>query len=302
MSFTYSRQSLKFLEIAYRYLTYLGLAPNYNFDKKIFIKLRLYKLYCVALTFVIVCTFLCRQYIYWTYLIESYVSFVSILNLMSLFVMHLLCSISIISSAFWNNSNWRRLFRYFSIVEDNLKTGDITETSFIKNFYFQYFLIHVIIVVVSVNSFIPWFFYATLRLSPIIVILEIFYLYLQYVKSIKMVIIYNIALALKCKYQDLNHFLTKGCCSRISEIPKIVQIVSSLYGLMGKSVETFNSLFGWEILLSVLHSVTVTLACFNYGKIFYSKIVHESLATPIQLFVNFIILGIISMVSDFNYF
>lgn len=296
MSFTYSRQSFKFLEVTYQYVTFMGIAPSYDFDRNVFVKRNVYKLYCLALVSVIVCTFVYQQYYYWKNLFVTYTFFSLILDLFSKCIMFLLCLVTTVSSAFWSMDDWGHLFQCFSELEDELKTRETTEGSFLKNFHFQFFLTHVLVIVVSVNSFIPWFLYVRYP-TPMILIAETMILYLQYMKCIKATIVYNIALAIKCKYQDLNRFLIRGCCDRISEIPKITRDVSHLYGLVGETVDAFNKLFGWEILFSIFHSTSITLECFNFIKIFHSQIVSGSITPPLQLLSNLIILSIFSMVS-----
>lgn len=270
----------------------MGIAPSYDFDKNVFVKQNLHKSYCLVLISATVCAFTYQQYYYRKNLLSTYMFSILVLDLLSKFIMILLCLVTTVSSAFWNMNEWRHLFQYFSAMEDYLKTGKTTEISFLKNFSFQFFLTNIVIISVLVSSFVPWFLYFKYS-NPLIMTVEVFILYLQYVKFIKVTIVYNIALAIKCKYQDMNRHLIRGCCDRISEIPNVVKNVSHLYGLAGETVDTFNKLFGWEILLSIFHSTSMTLQCFNIIKQYYFKISDGPVSST-----HLLILSITSMVSD----
>lgn len=296
MIWTYSRQSLKFIELAYKYSTFIAIAPNYDFNKRTYVKENAYKLYCSIVAIIIIFGCVHQQYFYFSKLSITHTPFAFVLVLFSQFIIFVSCVLIVLSSAFWNKKNWGRLFESFWMLENNLNTTSRTEHSFLKNFYFQFFLIQLLLMVILTNALMSWFLYI-IHPNPLILMTEIVHLYLLNMKFMKVKIVYNIALAIKCKYQDLNSLLMKGCCREKSELLKTVGTVSYLCSVLGETVIIFNRLFGWDILLLIFHSTITVLACFNFVKMYFSEVVSEPHTPPIHLISNFFTLCIASLVS-----
>lgn len=153
-----------------------------------------------------------------------------------------------------------------------------------------------LIIVILINALLSWFLYI-MHPNLLIMVVESVHIYMLNMKFLKINIVYNIALAIKCKYEDLNRFLIKGCCKRNPEMLKSIGMVSFLYGLLGQTVNIFNRLFGWDILLFIFHSTMSEMACFNFIKMYFSEAIVRPQNTPIHQILNFFVLSTTSMVS-----
>lgn len=298
MSLTYSRQNIKFVKLACDYAACLAILPSYDFDKQVIIKPTLYKIYSVNILCLVIFSFSCHQYFIWMNLLNDGLYFTAIVMIFSQFVMLILCLLSITSSAFYGMDQWKKLLQFFQTLEKHLNQETKRERSFLKNFYIQFILTNILVAAVLINAFLCWSLYAPNKISPWYYMSHALDLFLIYIKSLKVTIVYNLILAIKCKYQDLNRLLIRGCSYWNWELPRVARIVSHSYGLLGETVGTYNKLFGWELILSLFHSTAIQLVCFNFAR---GSTVPGSNAPLMHLISNAICLFVISVVRNHSF-
>lgn len=295
MNLTYSRQNIQFLKLAFNYAAWFAVLPMFDFDKQVMVKPKLFKIYSLFLLFIVISGFSWHQYYVWKDILDNGLYFTVLLMTFSQFVMLLLCVICIAGSAFWSMNKWEKMLQSFLALEEHLNQETKYEASFLKNFYFQFIVTNIVVIAVLINSFLSWSLYIPYKVPPWIYILEGLDLLNIYVKCLKVHIGYNIILAIKCKYQDLNSFLIRGCSYWNWQVPKTVRIVSHLYGQLGKTVNTFSALYGWQFILSLFHSTATELICFNLARGFT---IPGSGIPLLHLILNAICLFIISVVRQ----
>lgn len=300
MNLTYSRQKIQFLELAWKLLSCIAVVPRCNFDKGTVVSSKLHKIYSLTLASFIIFSYSLHHYFLWKNPWYNQQQFSIILLEISKLIAFLIRLTSTLSSI-WGVNRWKRLFQCFLTLEKYLESKVCKEKSFLKNFYFQFILTNLVVAVVLTNVFLSWSIYLQRRADLWLLAIHIHNTVLIYVAVLKMTIIYNLTLAIKCKYQDLNRFLITGCCCNHWETPKTIRTVSQLYRLLGEIVNTFNKLFGWEILLCFLLSIVTEMACFDLITRMYSKSISGSTSQLLHLLSNFICLFLVSMVSCLFY-
>ncbi|KAF7270315.1 hypothetical protein GWI33_016716 [Rhynchophorus ferrugineus] len=151
--------------------------------------------------------------------------------------------------ATWKKDIWKCLFTEIALLEDvtNLNTNKNVETNIFKSATFQ--LILTILIIGGLFAYEPSrmghnnqkvFLYTTTYI----------YFFLHFLLS---VIIGNVAVILKLKFQDINNYFLAFEYENSTALIKGTKKVKDLYASMVDIVETFNKLFGPQLFLMGLH-------------------------------------------------
>lgn len=287
---SHSRRSIMFMESMAKFCTLLAIIPYYNFDKKQIERKKLYKSYTVAIVFLLISTTIFTEYNSWNifYIKEDTLLFglTKTLQLNSL-ILFLMTSLG---SAFWNLERWEHFFKSFAYLEDYFNTEACLESNYFKHLCSQFIISNVCLL-----SHLP-FVLISVKYNALLMTLQLCLFFVFYIKFTKSLVIFNLTLAMKCKYQDLNSCLCEGCFGMGSDIRKTILRVSNFYGKMNGIVNDFNKLFGWELLLNITHTFVLVMICFNHINWYFFKKAHETLNVSATVVLCLISVGLLSMV------
>lgn len=291
---SYSRRSIRFMKIATTVGTFFAIIPNYDFDKMIILRKKLYGLYTLTVFFISIAIFSIGSYsaldqgLYSIKISEFVMSVVVECNMLALFVL------ASLGSAFWNTDRWKYLFRSFAHLERHLNTEMRMEKSILRNVYLQYCVLNFMITI-NLGTLVAGEI-EDLN-SDVSVVFLVYTCFLFYIKQMRETLMYNLILAIKCKYQDLNDFLIKGCGGVNTDAKKTVRIVSEFYGIMNEIVDNFNKIFGWELLLSLMLSFTLQLSSFYFINVKLFKGISGTTTISKYIKLPLIATGTVSVVS-----
>lgn len=283
------------MKIFIKFGTFLAIIPNYDFKKKSIIGKRAYRLYSASIVCFLISAICFTTYIDW--FLMSKITSVLLYGLTLLLEgnMLVLFAITSLGSAFWNLDRWRCFINYFLCLEKHLNTERCLEKHLLKNIYFQFFLSSTVFVVNYAVLFMNELIALNYTFAPLLVH-HACISFLSFAKFTKILVTSNLALAIKCKYQDLNCFLIKGCTGVNAETRNTVRKAFSFYDMMGEIMDNFNKLFGWELLLSVMQTIAMELAIFtNFNDYLFRK--RYPIYLPVSTVISVVTLGIMYLVS-----
>lgn len=183
--------------------------------------------------------------------------------------------ISSLGSTFWNMKTWDKLINQLCQLErwvylENAGTRKSFTRRYLLSFFIGGSLLYVILVIYQFLYMRHIFIYYITQIS------------LNYMVYVLIYIIYNITFSIKTSYDDLNHMLLMVNTINITtkEATKTIRKVRIRSLEIDSVIDTFNTLFGWPILLLVAHSFGQILTCIS---LFTTGLHHE-------LFIRLLIL------------
>lgn len=271
----------------------LTLVPWYDFNKKVVKIRRLQKCYNLGISIITVVL----SSIHTKHALSVYNGlFMNILQLISYSSKMVLVAVITLRAAFWHEIPWETLLRSFAYLEKCLKTEKIMERTLMKNSNFQALLINLLITANILFCSVVWISTNKNYCLDQIVLIA-FDLFLYYAEFFKMLIVTNLALAIKCKYHDLHVLLREAYFKTGPDFINSLKIVSHLYSVTNGLINTYNRLFGLEIFLALLHSCLTELSCFCYIQIYYAKPSPEVKPISLIMLSSIVSIGAICLVS-----
>lgn len=264
----HSVQFITFLKIFDKFLPFIGLMPIVDFDTMKLINVNVYKFYCAIISSISI-LFWCNNFLpyYRMYkdLLPPRRTMLIILELLNM----LTYNITIWGSAFWNRNCWMEFLKKCDRIETKWYIN--RNVSWYKNGPFLAFLLGTFVMVLNFALHFPFFekkvdvFYGYLGF-------HIFMFYSYYVPFLQNFIVYNVSINIKYKYKNLAKMLTNACCKQIklndSNFGETMRNTSKTFHRINTTVDEFNQLFGWQILLSLITAGIISLstldAIYNY--------------------------------------
>ncbi|EFA07603.1 gustatory receptor 106 [Tribolium castaneum] len=208
----------------------------------------------------------------------------------------ILTTVTIFKSAFWDVDKWRTLFTNLQYIDINLQNKGKKESKLMKNFYFWFVLKQVMFLCYSTygiqvfgtmqrTSFFKTFLNSCL--------MDVYYEFL-------LISLINILIrSFKSRYKDLNQKL-ETACEQSKSVEELMNI-ANYYRILGDTVEIFNSLFGYQIILVIFDCCLETVSALN-GAFLYTIngqgqfniemfLCNMSLLTVIPYFIAMIVLS-----------
>lgn len=260
MSYRLSRKDIRFLQIMYKISNTFSLTPNYSFEEEKVISPRFTTIY--ASSFILSCIlgtcWIIYTRIYCTEIRFFEISF-EILGSIDSLVLCMLIVSTVLGTCFFKQNEWIKLNNKFQFIDKKLKTRNDQELFLYKNTY-----IHLIIYLLAYFAFVMYTLIVriaakglpTLRLFALHEFFGFLNFYIQ-------ILICNIGLAFKQRYQLLNHELKLRTTPK-SNCKYFVHETGKLSRLLGEMVGLFNEIFGWPLVFITGRCVIKILVALNF--------------------------------------
>lgn len=255
-----STKDSNFIKPFFLYLNLFLITPWYDFNRNLFRHSTLSRIYG--------CVLICMK-LFWMFstLMDNIVrqvfaeSLFSVKIVLTLGVLTLLMRtvLIVLKSTVWNVSHWKTLFVNFETIDANLEN---TNTNDSKNFWIHLSIRHVLFGIFAGHQFYTWarfFDFSWLQTTWIVPTLEF------YEEFLVVQLIDALVQSIRARYRALNSRLIEVCQnSETNKMDQELANLSHLYRLLGENVDTFNSIFGYQILLTLFHWGLQMILCFNY--------------------------------------
>lgn len=156
-----------------------------------------------------------------------------------------LCLVFMLGSSLWNTKIWERLMRQLSRFEKK------------KNSLVPFILGSVFYVSLDICNY--------LSMGREILCRHIIEVALHSIKFLFMIIMHNVTISVRAKYEDLKEMLLSVKSVRASRMDVVdtIRKVGVLSLEVNSAVDTFNSFFGWPILFLLAHCLVQILFCLS---------------------------------------
>ncbi|EFA07611.1 gustatory receptor 114 [Tribolium castaneum] len=270
MNLNLSVKDINFIKYLWKYFNIYLITPWYNFDKNAFYSPNMCKIYG---------TLLILLKLFWLFdvtflhdkLNKSYrqLLFTQKINYafscLNIFVLTIL---SIANASFVGTDNkWKILLANFRYLDLNLHNNEKTERKIWNNFYSTFLL--------EQTLFFGCLCYQAHVWSRImkITFLESLWFSPTVDRCYEFQVVTLIVAFLKCfnnRYKELNHRLLK-CLNNNQKVLQEYQNLVCYHRLLGETIDAFNKLFGYQILLLVFHAGLQLVGCLNFPYVFFTS-------------------------------
>ncbi|KAJ3648161.1 hypothetical protein Zmor_019983 [Zophobas morio] len=259
MNLKLSIKDINFIIYLYKFLNIFLITPWYDFGKNTIYRPIACKFYgCLIISvkiFWIIHTMTDKK------LRELYQDMVVSQKFIFFGIYTLLLSLSILTvskSCFWDGENWKTLITNLQYVDEKLKNKGKTETCVLKNIYFRFFIEQVIFFLIIVYQVYVWMKYievSVFKIACMSCLKEIYYEFLT------ITLLNSLVESFKTRYEDVNYKLaTITGKSNVKE--ELTQILQE-YRILGESVDVFNTIFGYQLVMIMFHIGLELVNCLN---------------------------------------
>ncbi|KAJ3647944.1 hypothetical protein Zmor_019787 [Zophobas morio] len=283
-----SNHDSKTLHIFFTYLNIFLITPWYDFNKNCFYRPRLFKLYGCSLMLAILSLIIFSLMNGSLQEILKYATHTSqkIVYCFVLINLTLLTIITTIKSCFLDHTNWKNLLRNYHYIDKKISKGS---SGLFRKLVWRHLIYFM---------YTPFSLYLWLKMInlPLIQMLPIIPLPYMYYKFMLVMLAKILADKIKSGYVNVNTKL-----ARCSHGPKFLIELRSLtqdYRILGETIEIYNNLFGYQIILIVFHCGLEIVSSLNF--VLTSVIVTPEQPFFYQLLTSNLGLFIFSLVSTIN--
>ncbi|RZC40481.1 7tm 7 domain containing protein [Asbolus verrucosus] len=238
-----------------------GAAPAYNFEETTSIRPLWKKIHGAILIIVIAAGTLYSLYVRHIYFKEAFTITHKILDYMDEFIIIAITFTVLFKSSFLNEEDWRKLNGNLRHIDKILNNKDIKEKNVFNNVYTHLSIFLLTYICGVIYSFYTWISEIGTQAFTGYGVHELCYLY----DIILHFLIYNIAMALAYRYKDMNKlFQTEGNNYLDKKYLITLRNIGALSQELIETVELFNKIFGWPLILITGKSVIQLLTCLNF--------------------------------------
>ena len=243
------------------YLGFFMVAPWYDFHSDLLTKRTLCKLYGLFLallrtgTSVYSTTDETFTQIHQNIVLSRKILFLSVHISSLVFIL-----LTILKCSFWDVKLWQTMITNFRYIDTKLQNTGKTEQSVFKNFYCQFFATQCIVFLIIAHTAFNWI--SLVDTNPWKILL--FGGFIEtYITSLMTILITTLARVFKVRYEELNIELVRTTRRQKFDTREVVSL-SKIYRLLGDTVEIYNKIFGYHLVLIVLQSGLQVVHCLNY--------------------------------------
>lgn len=251
MNFTLSQKDINFIQPLWKFLNILLVTPYYNFDKNVIKHPILSKLHgsLLILARIIWISNIPKNEkaaLVWNSLACTQ-KFSYIFSFANLAALNLLTVIN--SSLLVDTNGWQMLFTNLQYIDLKLQNKGNIEFKFWNNFYFGFAVKLLVFGAFSFYELYSWTSF--LKISYLQGLWNSPFLDLFYQCQI-FTLLMCIVQSIKIRYKSLNAKLIT--CQKSPRIIQELQQLVKIYRMLGETIEIFNKLFGYKILLIIFYS------------------------------------------------
>ncbi|KAJ3647946.1 hypothetical protein Zmor_019788 [Zophobas morio] len=244
MNFKVSVKDIRRLQTLIFYLNCVLVAPWYNFYKKTIAKPKVAKFYGLVLIVarITATVYIIRLQIFQKIFDSAELSY-SFISVNIHFALLVLTLLTILKSSFLDTDKWKILMSNFHHFDKNLDTQGNRE---MQTFHFRFLLILNIVFVASiVYALTVWCSLLKITVLQSFILGSVIDIYYEFLVVILLNTLIN---NFGSRYRDLN-----------------TKLINSLqnYRLLGESIDLFNKMFAYQILLIILHCGLQAVGCLD---------------------------------------
>ncbi|KAJ3648133.1 hypothetical protein Zmor_019959 [Zophobas morio] len=249
MNFRRSIKDINFIKYLFLFLNLPLVTPWYDFDRQSSYKPKLQKAYGMILM-----SGALLRLIYMKIGLKN-VGYITNLSISENFtwscanvILTLITCLAIFRSCFLDVGKWKMIFTNLRCIDKSLKNVGKDETYVLRNFYLIFFLKQLVFfVAICVGQYV-WASLMHLSILKVIIVTCVFECYYEF---FLITVINALVQSFKSRYQNLNHRVLV-----VFQETKTVQKWRALaqdYRILGETVDVFNEMFGWQIVLMMFH-------------------------------------------------
>ena len=261
MNFKLSLKDINFLAPLFWYLGFFMVTPWYDFHSNSLTKPTLCKLYGLFLALLKTGTSVYSTMdenftqIHQNIVLSRKILFLSVHISSLVFIL-----LTILKCSFWDVKLWQTLITNFRYIDTKLQNTGKTEQSVFRNFYCQFFATQCVLFLIIAYTAFNWI--SVVDTNPWKILL--FGDFIEtYITSVMTVLITTLARVFKIRYEELNTELVR-ITRREKFVTREVVGLTKIYRLLGDTVEVYNKIFGYQLVLIVLQSGLQIVHCLNF--------------------------------------
>ncbi|KAJ8919612.1 hypothetical protein NQ315_002234 [Exocentrus adspersus] len=259
-SYKFSRKNIEFIKIAYKMGNFICITPWYDFQTKKFCHPLFNCIYslllCAVLALVLFTTIQKREYMEQEMVQRFLLTFSDAISVM-------LTEYLVIGATLLHKSKWKLLLEMFVAIDDKLENDYKRQCKVLNNFYIYLILGHIFFIGCYAYKSYVWSSIIGLRYFSNFgtMLIPMYYCFFC------AMLVSNIVLALGTRYKDINKLLQKYVTRLVhcneSKFLEDVDVIRKYYRHLADMTDVFNDIFGWVIIIVVLHSIIEILNCVN---------------------------------------
>lgn len=263
MDFQLSIKDIHFLRPLFWYLNIFLITPWYDFSKKSLVRTNMRIFYTIILVLLkitlLVYSFLDEilEQVHGKLFLTQKIILGSTYTNITLTVIA-----TIFKSGFWNRNLWKEMLSNFCFLDTKLQNQRKRE-NFFRNFYCKLVLKHVLFGILAHHQLHSWSNFVSAPAWKIIMFtgfMEMCYEFLI------VLLLTALVQAFEVRYKDLNERLMK--LSRNGTTFQELLSLAQSYRILGETVDIFNELFGYQLVLIIFHCGLQMVQCLNLVFVF----------------------------------
>ncbi|KAJ3647927.1 hypothetical protein Zmor_019773 [Zophobas morio] len=174
-------------------------------------------------------------------------------------VLVILTLLTIVKSMFLDSNNWNLLYKHLHFIDKNLHNVGVIETKIWSNFYCKFLIKHTIFIIGLCYILYTWIQLLKVSVFKVFLTYPILELYYDF---LVIVLFSTLVEAFKSRYNDLS-----GTLSQIfaSGDERALKTLAQLYRILGDTIDIFNKIFGYQIILIILRCGLMVITVLNNG-------------------------------------
>lgn len=167
-----------------------------------------------------------------------------------------------VKTSFLDNSKWKMLLENVKLVDLFLGNRGKREKSVWTNYYFSFTIKHVVMISVGVYTSYIWSKAVDVPFFDGIYMGPIFDIYYHFQLTI---VLTTLVKVIRVRYEDLSTKLVKTCEeTKLGDFVVEIRNMASIFRILGDSIEVFNEIFGFRIILLMFHWGLQIITCLNF--------------------------------------
>lgn len=278
LTFGYSPRDILFLKTITRLATFYGIIPSYDCETGKLTFKRLYRWYALVIGCFVTSCSIASMYCRLTY--EKAPRLAKIMDSLAEEMGLILYLTLIFGSSFWNTTTWEKLISRLSRLEGplNFNTKGMRNT-FLKDNPLTLFISGcVLYACLNVCDY----FYIRIDTA----VYHISHVVLNCIKFMLVNVMYYVTLSIRVKYEDLSRLFLDVNPATVTgkDTVKTIRKIRALNLELDNVVDTFNSFFGWPVLLLLTHSFVQIVCALSFLTLHnFANVLHIGPFVPIYV-------------------
>lgn len=294
-----SRRDIRFLQTLSYFFAFFGFSPLFRLSENVILDNRKFEVLSISVYFILLMAQIFSAIPVLKYNMAVYSDTQKIETCTIILINMILNGWCVVNSKILYKTKWKNMFELFMSTDMILNNKNKISRRLLKNCNFQFFILQLTLIV---GSAVRIQYSTKSRAGNLPLILgNIVHLEINIFYTLSLsFLIWNICLAIKCRYKDMNRLLKMKdkdiiTQSQHSEICEVIKVIKDVFGTNNKIVSIFNEVFGWQILFTTGKNLVLILMVLD-------SLTDINFKKSWKLIMASIMYMLLNMVSEFDDF